>query len=110
GYQPQFIRLLDQTTGWLGELGVTQQQLKTAVSQFDLNSLVRVLQQVLIGVAGVASDLGFILVLLFFLIIDSSTFPQRLGAAATQRPQLVGALTRFARPPRQYIAVHTHSL
>jgi AI-2 transport protein TqsA len=107
GYQPQFTRLLDQTTGWLGELGVTQQQLDTAVSQFDLNSLARVLQQVLIGVAGVASDLGFILVLLFFLIIDSSTFPQRLVAAATQRPQLVGALTGFARATRQYIVVST---
>src|SRR4029450_1812364 len=107
GYQPQFIRLLDQTTGRLGELGVTQQQLDTAVSQFDLNSLARVLQQGLIGAAGVASDLGFILVLLFFLIIDSSTLPQRLGAAAAQRPQLVEALTSFARATRHDIGVAT---
>ena len=107
GYQQQFTDLVDQTTGWLGELGVTQQQLDTAVSQFDLNSLVGVLQQVLIGVAGVVSDLGFILVLLFFLIIDSSTLPQRLEAAATQRPQLVEALTSFARATRQYIVVST---
>ncbi|HXQ56902.1 MAG TPA: AI-2E family transporter [Actinomycetes bacterium] len=107
GYQAQFTSLVDQTTGWLGELGVTQQQLNTAVSRFDLNSLARVLQQVLIGVAGVVSDLGFILVLLFFLIIDSSTLPQRLEAAATQRPQLVEALTSFARATRQYIVVST---
>jgi AI-2 transport protein TqsA len=106
-YQQQFTSLLDQTTGRLGELGVTQQQLDTAVSQFDLNSLARVLQKVLIGAAGVVSDLGFILVLLFFLIIDSSTLPQRLGAAATQRPQLVEALSSFARATRQYIVVST---
>jgi predicted PurR-regulated permease PerM len=36
GYQSQFTSLLDQTTGWLAELGVSQQQLDTAVSQFDL--------------------------------------------------------------------------
>jgi AI-2 transport protein TqsA len=107
GYQSQFTDLVDQTTGRLGELGVTQQQLDTAVSQFDLNSLVGVLQQVLIGVAGVVSDLGFLLVLLFFLIIDSGTLPQRLGAAAAQRPQLVEALTSFARATRQYIVVST---
>jgi AI-2 transport protein TqsA len=106
-YQQQFTSLLNQTTGRLGELGVTQQQLNTAVSKFDLNSLVGVLQQVLIGVAGVVSDLGFILVLLFFLIIDSSTSPQRLAAAAAQRPQLIAALTSFALATRQYIMVST---
>jgi AI-2 transport protein TqsA len=106
-YQAQFTSLVDQLTGRLGELGVTHQQLDTAVSQFDLNSLARVLQQVLIEVAGVVSDLGFILVLLLFLIIDGSTFPQRLEAAATQRPQLVEALTGFARATRHYIVVST---
>jgi AI-2 transport protein TqsA len=106
-YQQQFTSLLNQTTSRLGELGVTQQQLNTAVSKFDLNSLVGVLQQVLIGVAGVVSDLGFILVLLFFLIIDSSTSPQRLAAAAAQRPQLIAALTNFARATCQYIVVST---
>ena len=31
GYQSQFTSLLDQATGRLGEFGVTQQQLDTAV-------------------------------------------------------------------------------
>ena len=72
-YQAQFTDLVDQATGWLEELGVTHQQLTTAVDQVDLNRLAGVLQQLLVGVAGVVSDLGFILVLLFFLLIDSST-------------------------------------
>ena len=104
-YETQFNDLVDQTTGWLGEMGVTQEQINAVVSQLDLNSLVGALQQVLIGIAGVVSDLGFILVLLFFLIIDSSTFPQRLAVA--QRPHLVGALTSFARATRQFIVVST---
>ena len=106
-YQPQFIDLVDQTTDWLGEMGVTEEQIYAAADQLDLNRLVGVLQQVLTGVAGIVSDLGFILVLLFFLIIDSSTFPQRLAAAAAQRPYLVGALTSFARATRQFIVVST---
>ena len=95
-YQTRFTDLVDQTTGWLGERGVTEEQINAAVSRLDLNSLVGVLQQVLTGIAGVVSDLGFILVLLFFLIIDSNTFPQ-----------LMGALSSFARATRQYIVVST---
>jgi AI-2 transport protein TqsA len=91
----------------LGERGVGQEQINAAVSQFDLNSLVGVLQRVVTGATGVVSDLAFILALLFFLILDSSSFPHRLAAAAAQRPHLVEALTGFARATRQYIVVST---
>jgi hypothetical protein len=37
--------------------------------------------------------------LLFFLILDSSSFSRRLATAAGQRAQLVEALTGFALPP-----------
>jgi AI-2 transport protein TqsA len=106
-YQPQFTSLLDQFTRWLGERGVTQEQINAAVSQFDLNSLVGVLQRVVTGATSVVSDLVFILVLLFFLILDSSSFPRRLAAAAAQRPHLVEALTGFAGATRQYVVVST---
>lgn len=49
----------------------------------------------------------FILALLFFLILDSSSFPRRLAAAAAQRPHLVEALTGFAGATRQYVVVST---
>jgi predicted PurR-regulated permease PerM len=106
-YQPQFSGLVDQVTGWLGDLGVTQEQINAVISQFDLGSLVGVLQRVLSGATSVVSDLTFILVLLFFLIIDSSSFPRRLTAARGQRPRLVGALASFAGATRQYVVVST---
>jgi AI-2 transport protein TqsA len=106
-YQPQFTSLIDQFTERLGELGVTQEQINTAVSQFDLNSLVGLLQRVITGATSVVSDLAFILALLFFLILDSSSFPRRLAAAATQRPHLVEALNGFAGATRQYVVVST---
>jgi AI-2 transport protein TqsA len=106
-YQPQFTSLVDQFTRWLGERGVTQEQINAAVSQFDLNTLVGVLQRLVTGATSVVSDLAFILALLFFLILESSSFPRRLAAAAPQRPHLVEALTGFARATRQYIVVST---
>jgi AI-2 transport protein TqsA len=60
-YQPQFTNLVDQFTERLGELGVTQEQINTAVNQFDLSSLVGVLQRVITGTTSVVSDLAFIL-------------------------------------------------
>ena len=106
-YQPQFTNLIDQFTERLGELGVTQEQINAAVNQVDLNSLVGVLQRVVTGATSVVSDLAFILALLFFLILDSSSFPRRLAAAAAQRPHLVEALTGFAGATRQYVVVST---
>jgi AI-2 transport protein TqsA len=106
-YEPQFSSLVDQVTEWLGEVGVTQEQINSVISQFDLGSLVGVLQRVLSGATSVISDLAFILVLLFFLIIDSSSFPRRLAAAGRQRPQLVEALAWFAGSTRQYVVVST---
>ena len=106
-YQPQFTSLVDQFTRWLAEHGVTQEQINAAVSQFDLNSLVGVLQRLVTGATSVVSDLAFILALLFFLILDSSSFPRRLAAAAAQRPHLVEALTGFAGATRQYVVVST---
>jgi len=107
GYQPQFTSLVDQFTSWLGERGVTQEQINAAVSQFDLSSLVGVLQRLVTGATSVVSDLAFILALLFFLILDSSSFPRRLAAAAAQRPHLAQALTGFAGATRQYVVVST---
>ena len=106
-YQPQFTSLIDQFTRWLADHGVTQEQINAAVSQFDLNSLVGLLQRVVTGATSVVSDLVFILALLFFLILDSSSFPRRLAAAAAQRPHLVEALTGFAGATRQYVVVST---
>jgi AI-2 transport protein TqsA len=48
-YEPQFTSLVDQSTRWLGERGVTQEHINAAVSHFDLNSLVGVLQRVVTG-------------------------------------------------------------
>jgi uncharacterized membrane protein len=106
GYQSQFTSLVDQVTGWLGELGVTQQQLNTAVSKFDLNSLARVLQQVLTGVAGVASDLGLLLEPVLFAAVGAAA-----GAAGARLSALglnqwfLGQLDETLEPGRAALFV-----
>jgi predicted PurR-regulated permease PerM len=106
-YSTEFSNLVAQVTAWLRQLGVTEDQINSAVSGLDLNRMLGVLQQVLTGAAGILSDLLFILALLFFLILDATSFPQRLAVAAEQRPHVAAALTSFARGTRQYILVST---
>jgi AI-2 transport protein TqsA len=83
------------------------EQAVAALQRMAAPAATGVLQRVLSGATSVVSDLAFVLVLLFFLIIDSSSFPRRLAAAAGQRARLVQALASFAGATRQYVVVST---
>jgi AI-2 transport protein TqsA len=81
-YGQQFTDLLDRLTGWLDDLGVGQDQVRSAINQLDLSNLVGVLQRVVGGLTTFLSDLTFVVVLIFFLGIDAARFPRRLEAVA----------------------------
>ncbi|MGZ5397894.1 MAG: AI-2E family transporter [Mycobacterium sp.] len=106
-YGPQFTDLLNQSTDRLDELGIGEDQLRSAVDQLSLSNLVGPLQRVLGGVTTVLSDAFFIVALVFFLAVEAAGFSGRLTAAAGQRPQLVAALKDFASNTRRYVAVST---
>ena len=106
-YGPQFTDLLNQATDRLDELGIGEDQLRSAVDQLSLSNLVGPLQRVLGGVTTVLSDAFFIVALVFFLALEAAGFSGRLTAAAGQRPQLVAALHGFASNTRRYVAVST---
>ena len=106
-YGPQFTDLLNQATDRLDELGIGEDQLRSAVDQLSLSNLVGPLQRLLGGVTTVLSDAFFIVALVFFLALEAAGFSGRLTAAAGQRPQLVAALKDFASNTRRYVAVST---
>jgi AI-2 transport protein TqsA len=104
-YQSQFSDLLHQSAAWLNRVGITQNQINSVLTSFDLNSMIGPLQQVLTGALGVVTDLAFIVALLFFLTLDAGSFPRRLASAGADRPHLSAALTSFAHGIRQYVVV-----
>jgi len=106
-YAEEFSDLLDQLTRWLVDLGVSEDQIRDAVSRLDLSNVVGVLQRVAGGLTAFLSDLTFVVVLIFFLGIDAARFPLRLQAVAGSHPQLIAALDGFARGTRRYLAVAT---
>lgn len=106
-YGPQFTDLLNQAVTRLDDLGVTQDQIRTALARFDLNYLLGLLQTLLSQLATVLSDLLFLAALILFMIADAAHFPRQLAAAARTRPVVAAALGAFAAGTRRYIVVST---
>ena len=106
-YQDKFAQLVDDVRGWLAQLGVGDEQLQAALQKIDLGKFFDVLQSWLSGFLGVVSDLGFVVIVLFFMGLDASGFSDRLREAARIRPDISSALTGFARGTTRYLVVST---
>jgi AI-2 transport protein TqsA len=99
--------LLTSATARLAELGIGPEQLRQARDSLNLGNLAGILGALLGSVAGLASNLVFLLTLLGFLGVESSGYGHRLRAIAADRPQIVVELANFARGTRQYLLVTT---
>jgi AI-2 transport protein TqsA len=99
--------LVTSATAQLAALGVGPEQLAQARSSLNLGSLAGVLGSLLSSVAGLASNLVFLLALLLFLSVEAGGTGDRLASIAADRPRITDALGRFAWGTRQYLLVTT---
>jgi len=106
-YEDRFAEIVDDARGWLADLGVGDEQLRAALAKVDLGNFFDLLQSLLSGLLGTVSDLGFVVVLLFFMGLDAAQFADRLREAGRARPDITGALTGFARGTTRYLIVST---
>ncbi|SHN45134.1 Predicted PurR-regulated permease PerM [Cryptosporangium aurantiacum] len=106
-YQAQFADLRADLLRQLEGLGISDEQLRTALESVDAGSAVRLIEGLVGSIAGVLSNAVFLLAVLFFMCLETATFPARLGSVATDRPEVVGALRNFAQGTRRYLLVST---
>ncbi|MGY4766325.1 AI-2E family transporter [Kribbella sp. CWNU-51] len=106
-YEEKFAAMVDDVHGWLADRGIGDEQLQAALRKIDLGALFDVLQGWLTGLLGVVSNLGFIVIVLFFMGIDATHFTDRLSEATRVRPDVTGALIGFARGTTRYLIVST---
>ncbi|TCC46095.1 AI-2E family transporter [Kribbella capetownensis] len=104
-YQDTFAGLVDDVRGWLADRGIGDQEIQTALQAFDFGTLLNLLESWLTSLLGVFSDLGLIVVLLFFMGIDAIRFTDRMTETRRVRPGLAGALIGFARDTTRYLIV-----
>jgi predicted PurR-regulated permease PerM len=106
-YATKADALLSTATANLAKLGIGPEQLAQAKGSLNLGKVAGLLGALLASVAGLASNLVFLLALLLFLSIESGGAGDRLASIARERPQVTEALGHFAWGTRQYLLVTT---
>ena len=106
-YGPQFQAFLQQASQALQSVGISQEKLQDFVNELSPSRLVGVASSLLGGLAGVLSDIFFLIVLLFFTVVDAGDFASKLRRAPVHGRRLAEVFDRFAVGSRQYLAVAT---
>lgn len=106
-YTDEASQRVDDLTAWLGNVGVSEEQIEKVGSSFNLGQLGSFVGALLAELMGLVSNLFFILALVLFMTMDGGSFPRQLERARRARPALVDAVSDFARGTRRYLAVST---
>jgi len=106
-YAPQFQAFLQQAVKVLESVGVSQQKLQDLANQLSPSKLVGIAGDLIGGLAGVLSNIFFLIVLLFFTVADAGDFASKLERISPRGQRLAQAFNQFAHGSRQYLAVAT---
>ncbi|MEV0586658.1 AI-2E family transporter [Nonomuraea sp. NPDC050310] len=106
-YAPQYQALLAQAQSWLEAHGVTSAQAGQVFSHLDMGQVLRAAGGVLSSLAGTASTVLIVILLLYGMSLDAAFLQKAITALPAKRADLAGALVRFARQTCQYLLVST---
>lgn len=104
-YQDELDDLVRRGEDLLLGVGVDQQQINDFISRFDVNQAFSLVFDLVQGLAGVLTDLVFVLALLFFVLIDGSGVSAKMSAVEAIRPAVARSLREFTFGVRQYLVV-----
>ena len=106
-YQDSFTALVNDLRAWLGSFGVGRDQIQAAIGKIDFANVAALMVDLLAGLAGVFSNLLFLLFVVAFMALDAVGFSSRLTRVRRQRADVVGALDTFVAGNRSYLLVST---
>ena len=108
---PQYAAEADGLRRGLGTLlatyGIGPDQVRAVVADLDIGKVAGYVGLLLAGLAGLATNLVFLLSLLLFISIETSGADARLAVLTADRPLLGAALSRFTTGIRRYLVVTT---
>ncbi|WP_067690891.1 AI-2E family transporter [Nocardia jejuensis] len=106
-YSTRFDDLLDGLRSTLSGWGVGKDQIHDMLSGVDFHQLLSLLETALSSMAGVLSNLAFVLALLLFMVFDGMSIGRRITIVDRVRPDIAYALGSFASGTRRYLLVST---
>lgn len=106
-YTDKADELIANIQDQFAQLNIGSDQVEKALSSIDLGKVIGLVDDVLVGLLGVFSNLFFILALLIFMAMDASSFGERMRAVAYSRADIAYAFSSFASGTRSYLIVST---
>jgi AI-2 transport protein TqsA len=106
-YAPAAGALVGALTQALRDFGVGPGELRAVASALEVGKVVTLIGGLLSGLAGLATNLVFLLSVMLFLSIESSGAGARIAAIGRDRPQIADALARFSWGTRRFLVVTT---
>jgi AI-2 transport protein TqsA len=106
-YEEVFAGYVESFAGWLGGLGVSEEQLSRMVASLDGSQLVSLAGDVFGAVLDVLSTLFFVVALALFMAFDTGGTQRGVERLRASRPHLVHAMSSFAGGTRTYMGVAT---
>lgn len=106
-YSDEWSSTLDQLQSWLAGLGISSTDISSMLTDVDPSTIASVAESLLSGLSSVLSGTLFTIVLLIFLAVDGTVFPQRLARARPGHEIAFDGLRSFASGTRRYFGVAT---
>ncbi|MER5319968.1 AI-2E family transporter [Streptosporangium roseum] len=106
-YTAQYQRLLASIARGIDHLGITQEQVNSALGKLDPGALIGLVQGFLGGLLSIGSALILIALLLFGMSLDATVTHDAIRSLRASRPHMVEALSEFARGTCSYLIVST---
>ncbi|MCI9887312.1 AI-2E family transporter [Micrococcales bacterium 31B] len=104
-YSSQMQAGVNSLQGKLAEMGVNQQQVQDIVSRFDISQLTSVITSLLSQLTSITTNLFFIMLIMLFMAVDASDYPQRILRVARVRPAIAASMGNFSSGVRRYFGV-----
>lgn len=102
-YQDELTDVVSNIHGAMTTFGVSQEQIQSVVSAFDLGQLASYVTSFLSGILSLLTNLAFIVTLVLFMSVDSHAFATHLQSSRSQHFGFVEAMESFAKGTRKIL-------
>ncbi len=106
-YTDQINARIADVKATANSMGIDQAQIDKVLKGIDPSTIFNAIGSIVSSVAGVATSLLFVIVLVLFMGVDGSVFQERRKKAPEYRTSVLNALGSFAFGTRKYFAVAT---
>lgn len=106
-YQDRFTQLYDDTIMWLGDFGLSEDQIRESLGNVQPDQIIGYVQTAAGSLSSLGTMLAILVVAIFFLCFDIPGLGTRWDRVTAMRPRVAESLEEFSHGIRRYWIVST---